>query len=380
VTTSASSQRPLVAVLPDFLASALRRSGWALWGAALAAAGLLEAARGIGSSFNVPSITSMDSLGFSSPEAFVPRVVCEAACIAIAILVGDEAVARGSRPGMSYGLAVALGCLGVPAEPWLLALALSGGSTFALPFAEFVDDIASTATMYFEALVVCGLCTFVFVDTRSARHASLRRRSAELARAQAARHAQESRLQAMQARVEPQFLFDTLAQVHRMHEADPKTAGDMLEDLTTYFRATLPQLRESASTVGREIALARAYLSIMRMRLQEDLMIRVELPAEASGARLPSMLLLPIVEQSLTACVRTGTGPRTITLAATASGGRLGLTVADTHGTPLPPSTRAMQAVHDRLRSLHGTAACLRLEPLAPRGTLIVLEMPHEEA
>ena len=67
----------------------------------------------------------------------------------------------------------------------------------------------------------------------------------------------------MQARVEPRFLFNTLAQVERLYEIDAQRADRMLDDLIVYLRAALPQLRETTSTLSREIELAKAYLNIV---------------------------------------------------------------------------------------------------------------------
>jgi sensor histidine kinase YesM len=103
-----------------------------------------------------------------------------------------------------------------------------------------------------------------------------RMRAAELARTLSRRRTLESRLQAMQARVEPQFLFNTLAQVRELYERDAVVAGRVLDDLISYLRAALPHLRESSSTLGQEIALARAYLDIMQVRLGERLEFSID--------------------------------------------------------------------------------------------------------
>ena len=89
----------------------------------------------------------------------------------------------------------------------------------------------------------------------------------------------------MQARVEPQFLFNTLAQVRQLYDSDAPLAGKMLDDLIAYLRAALPHLRESSSTLGKEAALARAYLDIVRVRLGERLAFDIVIPERSSRTR-----------------------------------------------------------------------------------------------
>jgi LytS/YehU family sensor histidine kinase len=69
-----------------------------------------------------------------------------------------------------------------------------------------------------------------------------------------------ARLQLLQAQVEPHFLFNTLANVQHLTTTDPARANEMLGSLIRYLRAALPQMREQASTVAREISMVEAYL------------------------------------------------------------------------------------------------------------------------
>src|SRR5258706_14292806 len=100
----------------------------------------------------------------------------------------------------------------------------------------------------------------------------------------------------MQARVEPQFLFNTLAQVRELYEHDVGVAGRMLDDLTAYLRAALPHLRHSTSPLGQEIALVQAYLDIVRVRLGDRLRFDVDVPDAAKSFRVPPMMLLPLID------------------------------------------------------------------------------------
>ena len=98
----------------------------------------------------------------------------------------------------------------------------------------------------------------------------------------------EAELKLMQAQVEPHFLFNTLASVQYLTETDPPKAGLMLGHLLAYLRAALPQLRSGSSTLGQEVDLASAYLSIMQMRMGSRLSFAVDIPAALRPASFPA--------------------------------------------------------------------------------------------
>ncbi len=116
------------------------------------------------------------------------------------------------------------------------------------------------------------------------------RARAQMLKADADRHrlskqALEAELKLMQAQVEPHFLFNTLASVQFLTETNPPQAGMMLGHLLAYLRAALPQLRSDSTTLGQEIDLAQAYLSIMQMRMGARLAFVIAVPG--SFARAP---------------------------------------------------------------------------------------------
>ena len=76
----------------------------------------------------------------------------------------------------------------------------------------------------------------------------------------------KARLQALQAQVEPHFLFNTLAAVEHLIETDPPRAAKMQGNLIGYLRSVMPNLRKPDSTVGREVDICRHYLEILRMQ------------------------------------------------------------------------------------------------------------------
>jgi hypothetical protein len=235
---------------------------------------------------------------------------------------------------------------------------------------------ARSANMLPDSLLICG---FIAAGYRYRRRSSMRLarlNARELERAQLVRRTQESRLQAMQACIEPQFLFDTLAAAERMHAADPATAARLVDELIIYLRAALPHLRESASTVAKEAGLAHAWVNIQRLRNGRGPAFDMDLGAAAGSAQMPPMVLLPLVDYAYTSVAHEGT----LRIAARASEDFLRLRV-ETSGGSRDASADAdakLAALRERLATLYGDAARL---VIGTRGdaSIVTLEIPHDE-
>jgi two-component system sensor histidine kinase AlgZ len=107
-----------------------------------------------------------------------------------------------------------------------------------------------------------------------------------------------ARLAELQARIRPHFLFNTLNSAIALVRAEPAKAEALLEDLSDLFRHALADQAESTS-LGDEIALARRYLAIEQVRFGERLQIEWVLDPTADAARLPPLLLQPLVENAV---------------------------------------------------------------------------------
>jgi nitrate/nitrite-specific signal transduction histidine kinase len=201
----------------------------------------------------------------------------------------------------------------------------------------------------------------------------------EMGRVGAEREMTEAQLQVMQAQIEPHFLFNTLANVRRLYQTDPATGRCMLQHLSRYLSAALPQMRESRSTLERELALTIAYLNIQKIRMDARLSFEVDVPASLQGCEVPPMMLLTLVENS----IRHGLVPLpqggSVRVTASAERGTLHLRVTDT-GQGLRQSSGAgvgLANIRARLKTLYGAAARLSLQQNAPSGVTATLELPE---
>ena len=194
----------------------------------------------------------------------------------------------------------------------------------------------------------------------------------------AERSAAEANLRALQAQIEPHFLFNTLANVTSLIHTKPDDAKRMLEDFIAYLRATLASTRETRTTLDEEFEMMKAFLSILQIRMGNRLQVGIDLPAELHGATMPPMLLQPLIENA----IRHGLEPKveggSIHLRAERTGEYLRISVTDTGlGFGNKPSAGiGLKNVRERIEKLYGTAAGVSIEENQPSGTRVVLTIP----
>lgn len=107
----------------------------------------------------------------------------------------------------------------------------------------------------------------------------------------------QARLQALQARIRPHFLFNSLNTIASLTHDDPDRAEHAIESLADLFRASLNA--ESSITLGREIELTRDYIELEHMRLDDRLRVNWKLDADLDDITLPALTLQPLVENAI---------------------------------------------------------------------------------
>ncbi len=192
------------------------------------------------------------------------------------------------------------------------------------------------------------------------------------------RGALAANVRALQAQIEPHFLFNTLANVTSLIEPDPARAKHMLETFIRFLRASLAATRRSSTTLADEFALIGDFLEVLEVRMGERLQVAIDLPADLGAIEVPAMLLQPVVENA----IRHGLEPKVeggrIELRARREGGTLVLEVADT-GVGFGEATAGgvgLANIRERLRLAHGDAARLSIRANAPQGTIVAIELP----
>ena len=188
----------------------------------------------------------------------------------------------------------------------------------------------------------------------------------------------EAKLSALQAQVEPHFLFNTLANVQHLVETDPPEASRVLASLIHYLRAALPQMRESATNLGRELDMARAFLEINRVRMGARLDFAIDVPEPLKCRAFPPMMLITLVENAVKHGVDPCCESGSITIRAMETGGKLRVSVEDT-GEGIRPKKGGgvgLANIRERLKALYGASARLVIEERQPRGVVASIEVP----
>jgi signal transduction histidine kinase len=192
----------------------------------------------------------------------------------------------------------------------------------------------------------------------------------ELERSRLEKQAVDARLALLQAQIEPHFLFNTLANVQALVESGSPRAAPVLQSLIDYLRAAMPRLHEAAPTLGHELALVRAYLELMQMRMPDRLSFRLDIDPALLGQPFPAMALLTLVENA----VRHGVDPSEegghIEVGASQGPQGLRLWVSDTGvgmAEDAQPGT-GLNNLRARIAGFFGPAAGLELSEHAPHG------------
>lgn len=179
---------------------------------------------------------------------------------------------------------------------------------------------------------------------------------------EARQHADEARLKLLETQLEPHMLFNTLANLRALIGVDPARAQLMLDHMIAYLRATLDASRATTHPLQAEFDRLRDYLELMAIRMGPRLAYSLDLPADLAGARVPALLLQPLVENS----IKHGLEPKVeggrIAVRAAAEPGTLLLTVDDTgvgdaQGSASGRAGFGLAQVRERLQALHGEAA-----------------------
>ena len=233
--------------------------------------------------------------------------------------------------------------------------------------------------LLFIPLFALTIVSKYFIDrSRAAQHmAELKRKEAEYHRM--SQQVTEAKLSALQAQVEPHFLYNTLASVQALTEVDPAQANAMTGHLIQYLRNALPKMRESVSTVGQEVELVRAYLNILQMRMGKRLAFEIDVPAELAEAPFPPLMLPSLVENAIKHGLEPQREGGTVTIRAASSDGVLRVTVADTgRGFAETLGTGVgLTNIRERLAALYGEDAKLVLEAQQPHGVVAAIEVPR---
>jgi two-component system sensor histidine kinase AlgZ len=195
----------------------------------------------------------------------------------------------------------------------------------------------------------------------------------------------EARLQALQARIRPHFLFNSLNAVLSLIRRDPRRAERALEDLADLFRTLMGDARRFVR-LADEIALLERYAEIEQLRLGERLRITWELDAAPSDALLPPLVLQPLLENAVYHGVEPGTGTADVLVHIERRGDRVFARIENPYAEPAEPrehgrsgNRMALENIRERLALFFDAEARMEATRRGSRYS-VELELPYRHA
>jgi two-component system sensor histidine kinase AlgZ len=247
--------------------------------------------------------------------------------------------------GRSHAAAGLIAWLIIAATAAVVALA----AVRLVPKAEAFD----AGTFVVRSVAVAGIVAALLLRYLYHQH---RQQERELA-------ASRARFEALQARIRPHFLFNSMNTIAQLTRADPGLAEEVVQDLSDLFRATLADA-ERLTSLATELDLTRSYLRIEGQRLGERLRVVWDLEDLPDQARVPLLVLQPLVENAVYHGIEPAPEGGTLTIAGRYRRGKLNLSVRNTLPPPGHASHRtgnqmAVENVRSRLAVRYGDAARL---------------------
>ncbi len=188
-------------------------------------------------------------------------------------------------------------------------------------------------------------------------------------------------LEALRARINPHFLFNTLNSVASLIPEQPEKAESMVQKLSTLLRYTLDAEHREMIGLGEEIDIVRQYLEIEKVRLGKRLQFDISLPGELESVQIPGLIIQPLVENSIKHGIARKTGGGSISITCARQGGAISISIADTGDGFQEDSPGSdgfgLAGVQERLHlhygeghtfDIHSTAQGTRIEIRIPAG------------
>jgi signal transduction histidine kinase len=285
---------------------------------------------------------------------------------------GFDAAARRAGHAATTAYYSAIPMLGVFLGFWVSSLFIDVG------FRSAFFTVNAILPMLFVSLVISVVLSVIFFwrERSAVADAALAREREKGERSE--RESALANLRALQAQIEPHFLFNTLANVTSLVDPDPAKAKRMLESFNRFLRSSLAATRKERTTLADEGVLIGSFLDVLQVRMGERLRYRVDIPDELAAFELPPMLLQPVVENAIQHGLESKLDGGEVEVGARREGAAVVIEVRDT-GVGFAPTTRGglgLGNVRDRLRLLYGDAASLAIGDNAPTGTVVTLRLP----
>src|SRR4030095_10891065 len=197
----------------------------------------------------------------------------------------------------------------------------------------------------------------------------------------------QAQLQALKMQLHPHFLFNTLHSISALVHKNPDAADKMIARLGDFLRLTLENSGAQEVSLQEELEFLKCYLEIERIRFAERLTVQLDIEPQTLDARLPNLILQPIVENAIRHGISPRTVPGRIEIEARRLNGFLQVQVTD-NGPGIASNSNTGTIVREgvglantqaRLKQLYGEDHRLDLSNAAAGGLTVLLEIPFRE-
>jgi hypothetical protein len=221
----------------------------------------------------------------------------------------------------------------------------------------------------------------ILLGAEAMKHAEARR-DEEVQAGRLARQLSDARLALLQRQLHPHFLFNALQAISTLLHRDPATADRLLVRLSDLLRALLEDASGQTLSLRTELELTRKYLDIEQARFGDRLTIDWRVDESLLDVQVPSLIVLPLVENAIRHGLSPKVGPGRLTIGALCNGPLLILTVDDDgRGAHLPlRGGLGVGNTRERLVALYGERAALDIDTAPDAGFRARIQMPVHEA
>ena len=245
-----------------------------------------------------------------------------------------------------------------------------------MPWQYFWGQYFSTMRICIPLAAVFGLGAFVHSSLRERVEVTEQKlREKELAEERARQRAVEARLESLEARIRPHFLFNTLNSISSLIASDPVRAEQIVGRLATLLRTSLDTSERPLISLGEELAIVQSYIDIEKARFGDRLGASFDVPGDLLKAKVPPMAIQSLVENAVKHGISSQPAGGDIRVAASAGHGNLRIEVSDSGAgfdLAVVPPGHGLENLVERLNALFGHRARLNA---AQRGGHCVVEM-----
>lgn len=197
----------------------------------------------------------------------------------------------------------------------------------------------------------------------------------------------QAQLEALKMQIHPHFLFNTLNSISALLDEDVEAADEMIARLGDFLRLTLENSGAQQVALQEELEFLRCYLEIERVRFHDRLTVSIEVDPETLDARVPNLILQPIVENAIRHGIVARAAAGRIEVRSALKNGTLRLQVKD-NGPGLSSAQDSgsklrggfgLANTRARLEQLYGAAHRLEMSDAIEGGLLVTLEIPFEK-